>query len=451
MRSDVDVFVVGSTLGGLVAATYLARAGLRIVLLEEEGQRKRSPLLREPFLLPGLDPDGPVRRVLQELALPLLDQHELRGEETSLQVILPNARLDLRPAASALADELEAYGLAEHDAAERWLRAVESTADHTRRALWEDPGGLPEAPSTPSADPGARARLFRTLRDAISGRIAIPQLDLSSALPAPPPGAAPLITAILATLSAVDPPEAAPVPALLVDGARTSAYRMPHSGMPFLDLFRRRFTALDGEIWSVEDFGLFWRTGHTGVEIDGKACRARALVLAVPLDTLTRFLGERGETPRWLAPGAPAITTPPRLFRVERPSLPVGLGTRVVVADRGPGQLHWLSFNPDPKHDGVEWLVAAGPGAAGLDAENPLGALAPFSAGQALAIDTGAPPRWDLDTGEVRFPVHESAPRRRTRAPLALVGPEPGLGLGTEGELLQARRVAIHLANRLRD
>lgn len=440
--------MVGSTLGGLVAATYLARAGLSVVLLEEEQQRKRSPLLREPFLLPGLAAEGPVRRVLHELALPLLDQRELRGEETSLQVILPEARIDVRPAASALASELEAYGLAEHDEAERWLRAVQSAADQARRMIWEDPGELPAAPDENTGS-SARARLARTLRGAIGRRLAIPTLELQSALPAPPPGASPFIAALLAALSGIDPPEAAPAPALLVDGARQSAYRMPHSGTPFLDLFRRRFLALDGEIWSVDDFRLFSRGARAGVEVDGRSRRARALVVAVPLDTLARFLGERGGTPRWLPPGAPVVATPPRLFRVERPALPVGLGTRVVVADRSPGQLHWLSLNPDAKHEGVEWLVVSGPGAAGLDPEHPLGSLDPFSRGEALAIDTGPPPRWDLDTGEVRFPAHRGPLRVRSRAPVALVGPEPGLGLGTEGELLQARRVAIHLANRL--
>ena len=89
LRSDADVFVVGSTLSGLVTATYLARAGLRVVMLEESTHRKRPPLLREPFLLPGLGEEGPIRDVLRELAMPLIDQREIRREDVSVQVILP--------------------------------------------------------------------------------------------------------------------------------------------------------------------------------------------------------------------------------------------------------------------------------------------------------------------------------------------------------------------------
>ena len=48
-----DVLVLGSTLGGLIAATYLARAGLRVTLFEEDTHDKRLGLLREPFLLTG--------------------------------------------------------------------------------------------------------------------------------------------------------------------------------------------------------------------------------------------------------------------------------------------------------------------------------------------------------------------------------------------------------------
>ncbi len=58
-------------------------------------------------------------------------------------------------------------------------------------------------------------------------------------------------------------------------------------------------------------------------------------------------------------------------------------------------------------------------------------------------------PRWDLDSGELRFPLAESPNALRHRLPVAMVGPELAPGLGVEGEVLQARRVAIRLANLL--
>ena len=109
-----------------------------------------------------------------------------------------------------------------------------------------------------------------------------------------------------------------------------------------------------------------------------------------------------------------------------------------------------VKFSPDPVHEGVEWLVVSGPGAARISPERALGDLAPFSNAGIVSADPGPEPRWDLDTSELRFPAPEPPTAIRHRAPVALVGAEAAPGLGPEGEILQARRVAIRLANRLR-
>jgi hypothetical protein len=447
LRSDADVLIVGSSLGGLVAATYLARAGLRVILLEEEAHRKRPPVLREPFLLPGLGADGPVRRVLRELALPLIDQREIREEDIAVQVILPEARIDVRTDPGALGAELEAYGLCPAEAATGWFEALGEAAEEVRRLLWEEPAP-PRGSIGGSVGSTFGSSLTRRLQKSVSTRTLVPP-RIEGALPAPPEGAGPLISALIAALTGGDGSGATPAPSFLLEGACSATLRMPHSGTPFLDLFRRRLRTLHGEIWSAEEFGLLSHRGDVGVELGGTRCFARALLVAVPRDPLRRFLDETGEAPPWLQDAPPVALEPAALFRAERASLPVGLATRVVVADRNPLAPHCLSFNPDPTHSGVEWLVASGPGAGTMDPERPLGDLAPFSSAGVVRVDPGPSPRWDLDQHELRFPSPEAAAPIRHRAPVAVVGPELSSGMGPEGEILQARQVAIRLANRL--
>ncbi len=433
------MIVLGSTLGGLVAATYLAREGLRVVLIEEEAHAKRPPALREPFLLPGLGRGGSLRGVLQELAVPLLDQREFERQDISLQVILPEARIDVRPSPGELAAELDAYELASVEEAEAWLQAVAAQSQETRSALWQ------ELAAGRSRSLGSA--LGRPLGGSLSRALLPP--PVRSALPAPPVGAAMFVAAQLAALSGIEPGDAAPAPALLLDGARGACLHLPRSGAPFLDLFRRRFLALHGQIWPVDELGLVPERGQVGIELERTRFVSRALVIAVPREPLRQFLEQSGKPPAWLEGGLPVLETRSRLFRAERAALPVGLAARVIVASRMPGQAHQLAVRPDPEHDTSAWLVASGPGAAGLEAERALGDLAPFAGSGIIDIDSGPLPRWDLDASEVRFPLPESPAPIRRGIPVASVGPELTPGLGVEGEVLQARRVAIRLANLL--
>jgi len=169
-----DVLVLGSCVGGLTVGTYLAHAGIRVVLLEEESLVKRPPVLREPFLLSGLDSGGCARRVIQELAIPLIEQRRIQTEEIALQVLMPHARIDVRAGREALASEMEAYGVAPRDAVLEWFGEADLAGDEIRASL------LPEAKL--NHGPALVRRLVeRSARESsIDGELAAPPESLEA-------------------------------------------------------------------------------------------------------------------------------------------------------------------------------------------------------------------------------------------------------------------------------
>src|SRR5258705_43031 len=141
-----EVLVIGSWLGGLVAATYLARSGLRTVLIEEDPLARRPPLLREPFALSGLEIDGPAHRVFRELALPLIEQRSVAQRSVALQVLLPHARLDIHAGRRDLARELDAFQVCDPAAAQAFFEAVDVRGDELRARLVDGDAGDSNAP-----------------------------------------------------------------------------------------------------------------------------------------------------------------------------------------------------------------------------------------------------------------------------------------------------------------
>ncbi len=425
-----DVLVLGGTLGGLVAATYLARTGLRVVLIEESAQTKRPALLREPFLLPGLAPSGSLAKVLRELALPLLEQREFGQDRISLQVVLPDARIDVASADEEFAMELDRFGLAKPDEVVHWLAALAAEADLARHALWEE---LAEPERT------GLARYVPT-RNQIMPRV-------RAELPPPPGRVGPVCQALIGGVSQLADVGATPAPALLVDAARLGNFRLPDAGHSFLDLFRRRFRALHGESREVDSFALISDKRDVGIELPRGQIYARAMVIAVPREPLRRFVHESGPVPPWLKPGIAPLRFEQRLFRAEPAAIPAGMATRVVVA--GDEDRLRISLHRDPGSEKVCWLLLSGPGAAGIDASRPLGKLSPFPGPEMIPVEIGNPPAWDIDSDSAGFPQIDPGHLLRSKPLLAQVGGEAVAGLGVEGEVLQARRAALVLARRL--
>jgi hypothetical protein len=420
-----DVLVLGSNLGGLVAATYLARLGLRVILIEEEAQAKRPALLREPFLISGLGPGGTLRRVLRELALPLREQALIEVDPIALQVVVPGSRIDVYPAEADLAQELAAHRLLPVEEAASWLGSSESVATRVRQELWD-------AASAPRSWLPWRNRERDESRDAL-------------AVPEPLRG---LVACLMEALHPQPPSPTSSAAQLGIAAARDGMHRMP-PGTGFLDLFRKRLRSLYGEMHTTDAFSL----GEAGAEVEiglpRGSFKARALVIAAPLEPLRRMLQESGGAPGWWREVAEPLRCPPRLFRLESDGIPVGMCQRVVVAGESEGALHRFALVPDPSGGKSDWLVAGGPGAKSLSSSNPFGTLAPFLRDGLVPIEIGGEPRWDLCGPEIRLLHAPRAGWRRTRIPVVRVGPERSALLGLEGEVLQARSAAIRLGAQL--
>src|SRR3990172_8047832 len=129
-----DAVVVGGGLPGLVTAIVLGQRGARVLVLEEEAATRGFPGLREPFFLPGSERESILGACLRALRIPLIDQRRVQTDPVGLQVVMPDARLDVGDA-ELTASEWVAWGLAKPHLARSLARGLASAAEAERRAL----------------------------------------------------------------------------------------------------------------------------------------------------------------------------------------------------------------------------------------------------------------------------------------------------------------------------
>src|SRR5262245_30574884 len=133
-----DAVVLGGALPGLVTAVVLGQRGARVLVVEEETAARGFPGLREPFMLPGSERESILGACLRALGVPLIDQRRVQTDAVGLQVVMPDARLDVGTA-ELTASEWVAWGLAKPQLARSLARGLAAAAVAERHALLAAP------------------------------------------------------------------------------------------------------------------------------------------------------------------------------------------------------------------------------------------------------------------------------------------------------------------------
>ena len=99
-RHVYDVIVLGSQLGGALAAVLLAKRGYGVLLVEHDGtgpgyEHNGFLLPYAPFLAPSLKTMPAVEEALSEVGLTTLLQRQQQPHEPELQLVMPQHRMDL--------------------------------------------------------------------------------------------------------------------------------------------------------------------------------------------------------------------------------------------------------------------------------------------------------------------------------------------------------------------
>ena len=442
--------VLGGALPGLVTAIVLGQRGARVLVLEEESAARGFPGLREPFFLPGSERDSVLGACLRTLGVPLIDQRRVQIDPVALQLVLPDARLDVGDA-SLTASEWVSWGLAKPQLARSLARSLGAAADAERRALLAAafvrssrrlglgalrgvPVRKPLAPPAPEVAAAAGAR------------------GLPAELAGLPPRLAAVLEAQTRGLSRLG--GAAPGPE-----ARTRLLGAPFEGgatirgVPWLrEIFRQRIQSLYGEFRTLAGpFSLVAPAGQPGVAQPGseEVWAGRVLVVNAPLATLAR-VAEQKEI-------LGLLRTPPERhrrralhLRIPRRAVPEAMAPRVLrIADpeaplEGANLVALRVFQATGDAEAADVVVSAvtaeGADVGALDRalEAVAAELLPFAD---CARPRAPEPSWDTDD-----PLPDPLPgagwpadsdvRASSRQPVYCLERSAVAALGVEGDLL---------------
>ncbi len=431
-----DAVVLGGALPGLVTAVILGQRSARVLVLEEEAAARGFPGLREPFMLPGSERESILGGCLRALGVPLIDQRRVQTDAVGLQVVMPDARLDVG-AAELTASEWVAWGLAKPQLARSLAHGLVAAAEAERRALlaaaFVRPSrrlglgalrGLPPrrslAPPGPEAPAGPRG--------------------LPEEMAALPPRLATVLEAqarSLARLGASAPsPEAR---ARLLGAPLEGAAQI--RGTPWLrEILRQRVLSLYGEFRTLAGpFSLVTASGQPGISQPGseEVWAGRLLVVNAPLAALARAAGQDEILGFQRAP-AERLRRLALHFRIPRRAVPEAMAPRV---------LRILDAEAPLEGANVVALRVFPGGGDGSSADLVVSAVVP-----ADATDTAALEREIAASAACILPfaaterVRAPAPRWDTDDPLP--DPAPGAGWPAEVEVRAASRQPIYCLDR---
>lgn len=343
-QRQYDACVVGSQVGGAIAAALLARRGFRVLEIDHDGRGAgyadggwilpwRPALFPSPRLMPAGE------SALNELAAASNLARALRHVASGVQLFLPRHRLDLPSAPEPLAVELRREWPGEDAALDAALREVD--------ALFED-GGRFLAAAPPLPPRGLLGRL--ALRRAVARAAGPKRGSLESANPFESVGGHPLPAALLSLypfLASLDGPPAPLALARVVGGALRGLHVADGGAQALRELFRRHGASAPAD----HDQSAAQRGVVEAVELSGGAIKGVRLAGSSDLHTARAFLLATGAAAfaRLLPKGAPgrAVSTLTRL-RPARRILTVNLVVKAgaLPPPLGPAALLLLGGDP---------------------------------------------------------------------------------------------------------